>query len=129
VAGSGRDAARRGNREEQLERFAESLEQNADALGAAASMDTVRGMLSATFHVDAPDRQEAAWKAFWVLLRARHDRRGLVYLHAVWDAGVALTADSRLEVQEETRPEAETAELETPVTRFRSRLQLEPEEA
>jgi hypothetical protein len=103
--------------EAQLERFAESLEQNDDALGAAASMDTARGTLSATFHVEAPDRQEAAWKAFWV------------YLHAVWDAGVALTADSRLEVQEETRPEAETAELETPVTRFRARVQLEPEDA
>ena len=99
----------------QLERFADSLERNQDALGTAASMDAVRATLSATFHVEAPDRQEAAWKAFWV------------YLHAVWDAGVALRADSRLEVQEETRPEAEMAELETPVTRFRARLQLEPE--
>jgi len=53
--------------EAQLERFAESLEQNDDALGAAASMDTVRGALSATFHVGAPNQQEAAWKAFWAL--------------------------------------------------------------
>jgi hypothetical protein len=61
--------------------------------------------------------QEAAWKAFWV------------YLHAVWDADVVLTADSKLEVQEETRVEEETAELETPATRFRARVQLEPEDA
>jgi hypothetical protein len=33
--------------EGQLERFATSLEQNDDALGAAASLDTVRGTLSA----------------------------------------------------------------------------------
>ena len=99
--------------EAQLERFADSLERNEDALGAVASMDAVP--LSATFHVEAPDQQEAAWKAFWV------------YLHAVWDAGVVLTTDSRLEVQEETRSEAETAELQTPVTRFRGRVQLEPE--
>jgi hypothetical protein len=39
--------------EAQLERFAESLEQNDDALGAAASMDSGRGTLSATFHVEA----------------------------------------------------------------------------
>lgn len=103
--------------EAQLERFAESLEQNDNALGAAASMDKARGTLSATFHVEAPDRQEAAWKAFWV------------YLHGIWDADVALTADSRLEVQEETRPATEMAELETPVTRFRARVQLEPEDA
>jgi hypothetical protein len=103
--------------EAQLERFAESLEQNDDALGPAASMDAARGTLSATFHVEAPDREEAAWKAFWV------------YLHAVWDADVVLTADSRLEVHEETRPEAETAELQTPVARFRARVQLEPEDA
>ena len=48
------------------------------------------GSLSATFHVEAPELQEAAWKAFWV------------YLHAVWDADVVLMADSKLEVQEET---------------------------
>jgi hypothetical protein len=102
--------------EAQLERFAESLEQNGDALGAAASMDSGRGTLSATFHVEAPELQEAAWKAFWV------------YLHAVWDADVVLTADSKLEVQEETRAEEETAELETPATRFRARVQLEAED-
>jgi len=49
-------------------------------------MDAVRGSLSATFHVEAPDQQE------------------------------------------ETRPEAQTTELETPVTRFRARVQLEPED-
>ena len=41
--------------EAQLERFADSLERNEDALGAVASMDAVRGTLSATFHVGAPD--------------------------------------------------------------------------
>ena len=40
--------------------------------------------------------------------------------HAVWDTGVALMADSRLEVQQETRLDSEMAELETPVTRFRA---------
>lgn len=54
----------------QLERFAESLEGNDDALGAAVSMDAERETLSATFHVQAPEVQEAAWKAFWAYLHA-----------------------------------------------------------
>ena len=74
---------------------------------AAASFDQARGTLSATFHVEAPELQEAAWKAFWA------------YLHAVWNAGVVLRSDSRLEVQPETRAEDDVAELETPRTRIR----------
>lgn len=102
--------------ESKLERFADSLEANDLALGAVASADVQRGTLSATFHVEAPDLEEAAWKAFWA------------YLHAVWDAEVVLTADSRLEVQEETRAEDDVDELDTPATRFRARVQLEPED-
>jgi hypothetical protein len=91
---------RAANDELELERFAASLEANADAMGAAASFDQARGTL----------------KAFWV------------YLHAVWNAGVVLRSDSRLEVQPEMRAEDDIAELETPRTRFRGRLALEPDE-
>lgn len=101
----------------QLERFTESLEANDDALGSAVSMDSGRGTLSATFHVQAPEVQEAAWKAFWA------------YLHAVWDARIVLTTDSRLEVQEETRMEDDMSELETPAARFRARVELEPDDS
>lgn len=101
--------------ESKLERFAASLDANDDSLGPAASADVKRGTVSATFHVDAPDLQEAAWKAFWV------------YLHAIRDAEIQLTSDSRLEVQEETRAEGDMAELETPATRFRAVVQLEAE--
>jgi hypothetical protein len=101
--------------ESKLDAFAASLESNDDALGAVASAETQRGTLSATFHVEAPDLQEAAWKAFWA------------YLHAVWDANVVLRSDSRLEVQEETRAEDDTTELTTPATRFRARVDLAPE--
>jgi hypothetical protein len=37
-------------------------------------------------------------------------------------------SDSRLEVQPETRAEDDVAELDTPTTRFRGRLALEPDE-
>jgi len=43
-----------------LERFADALEANPRALGPAASLDTERGVLSATFQLDAHSQGRAA---------------------------------------------------------------------
>ncbi len=56
-----------------LERFADALEANPRALGPAASLGTERGVLSATFQVNAHSRGRAAEygiEAFYVALAA-----------------------------------------------------------
>lgn len=70
----------------ELEAFAAALEADATALGAAASMNTEQGTLSARFQVEAPNEQEAAMTACFA------------YWRALAAAGVHVEQDSRLTV-------------------------------
>lgn len=81
---------------EQLERFAETLEHDARALGAASSLNVQTGQLASTFQVDAPARDEAAFQA------------SLAYWDAIASAGLQLTGDSSLTVALEDGAEAGT---------------------
>jgi hypothetical protein len=91
-----------------LERFAEALEEDPRARGPAASLNTERGVISATFTVDESDRDEAALAAC------------LAYWGALHDAGIEGMDLSRLEVAPiGANGEADAAE------RFTARIAIE----
>ena len=89
-----------GRGDDVLDAFLSAFQANPTVSGPAAGADPDRDILSATFSVDAPTRDEAAFVAC------------LAYWRALGDAGLEVRADSRLQVELREEPDGETQRVD-----------------